>query len=78
MMSSLAVSCAVIFSSFDISVSSFSYSSFVEHGLININEVLYFVPIMFEVFTDDDDSFLDHMSKGTICTTVVWSAVAQR
>ena len=76
MMSSLAVSCAVIFSRFDVSVFSFSYSSFVEHGLIN--EVLYCVPIMFEVFTDDDDSFLDHMSKGTICTTVVWSAVAQR
>ena len=76
MMSSLAVSCAVIFSSFDVSVSSFSYSSFVVHGLIN--EVLYCVPIMFEVFADDDDSFLDHMSKGTICTAVVWSAVAQR
>ena len=64
MMSSLAVSCAV-----DVSVSSFSYSSFVEHGLIN--EVLYCVPIMFEVVTDDGDSFLDHMSNGTICTTVV-------
>ena len=75
MMSSLAVSCAVIFSSFDVSVTSFSYSSFVAHGLIN--EVLYCVPIMFEVFTDDD-SFLDHMSNGIICITVVWSTVAQR